>query len=135
VTIGVSGRRHTESRYLQGIHKGRKISMFILSLTQLWAQLLPLILNKVLSQWQSLENKHGVSVRNTVSDILQTIICFFSYIVIVYYIRYHIKHLMPFSYYHMLPHNISGLQWLVLHMQNEVHMNISGKQHGLYSLS
>ena len=135
VTIGVSGGEHTQSRYLQGIHGGGGISMFILSLTQLSAQLLPPILNKVLSQWQSLENKHRVSVRNTVSDILQTINCFFSYIVIVYYIWYHIKHLMTFSYYHMSPHNISGLQWLVLLMQNEVHTKISGKLNGLYSLS
>jgi len=42
---------------------------------------------------------------------------------------------MTFSYYHMSPHNISGLQRVVLHMQNDVHMKNSGKRQGLYSLS
>jgi hypothetical protein len=106
VWVGKAHRKQVAARHTQG---GKK-SMFILFLTQLWAQLLPLILNKMLSQWQSPENKHGVSIRNTVSVILQTVDCFFSYTVIVYYIWYYIKHLMIFSYYHMSPHNISGLQ-------------------------
>lgn len=129
--VGKAHRKQVAARHTQG---GKK-SMFILYMTELWVQLLPVILNKTFSQRKLPENKHGLGVSNTVSKILQTVNCFFSYMLIVYYIWYHTKHLITFSYYHMLPHKISLLQQLVLYMQNEVHMKNSGKRHGLYSLS